>query len=60
MLLFDQEGTVVAKKQNLESGGMTEDFENFALDEPVQASRLRLRVKGTTAGQWNAIAEVSG
>ncbi len=58
MILYDSEGNVVAKKKDLESGGMTQDFESFDFDEPVQGSRVRLKVKGTTAGKWNNIAEV--
>lgn len=59
MTLFDSDGNVVAKREDLESGGQTQDFETFYFDEPVQGSRIRLDVKGTTAGKWNGIAEVN-
>lgn len=60
MTLFDSDNNVMAKLEGLESGGLTQDFETFYFDEPVQGSRVRLDVKGTTAGKWNGIAEVSG
>lgn len=60
MTLFDRNGKAVSKIKNIESGGQTQDFETFYFDEPVAGSRIRLDVKGTTAGQWNAVAEVRG
>lgn len=59
MTLFDSDDNVVAKRENIESGGLTKDFETFYFDEPAQGSKIRLDVKGTTAGKWNGIAEVS-
>lgn len=59
MTLFDSDGDVVAKREGLESGGQTLDYETFYFDEPAQGSRIRLDVKGTTAGKGNHIAEVN-
>lgn len=58
MTLFDADDNVVAKLEDLESGGLTQDYETFYFDEPVQGSKIRLDVKGTTAGKWNGIVEV--
>lgn len=58
MTLFDRHDNVVSVVENIESGGLTQDFELFYFDEPVSGSRVRLDVRGTTAGNWNAIAEV--
>lgn len=58
MTLFDRDGNVVSVVENIESGGLTQDFELFYFDEPMPGSRIRLDVMGTTAGKWNAIAEV--
>ncbi|CAN0051618.1 unnamed protein product [Scytosiphon promiscuus] len=55
MTLFDKDDNVVAKLEDLESGGQTQDFEIFYFDEPAQGSRVRLDLKGTTAGKWNGI-----
>eukprot|EP00752_Nemacystus_decipiens_P017488 g15679.t1 len=59
MTLFDSDDNVVAKREGLESGGLTQDYETFYFDEPAQGSRIRLDVKGTTADKVNAIVEVS-
>eukprot|EP00903_Cladosiphon_okamuranus_P015353 g14179.t1 len=59
MTLFDSDDNVVAKREDLESGGLTKDFETFYFDEPKQGSKIRIDVKGTTAGKWNGIAEIS-
>lgn len=58
MTLYDKDDNVVSKREDVESGGQTQDFEMFYFDEPMEGSRVRLDVKGTTAGKWNAIAEV--
>lgn len=59
MTLFDSDGEVVAKVEDLESGGRTQDFETFYFEKPMQGSKIRLDVKGTTAGKWNGIVEVN-
>lgn len=59
MTLFDRDDNVVAELQNLESGGLTQDFEIFYFDHPAKGSKIRLDLKGTTAGKWNGIVEAS-
>lgn len=60
MTLYDKYDNVVAKKKDLESGGQTQDYETFSFEEHAEGSKVRLDFKGTTAGIWNAVAEVSG
>lgn len=50
---------MVAKVENLESGGLSQDFEIFKFDKVAQGSKIRINVRGTTAGAWNAISEAS-
>lgn len=57
--LFDKHDNVMAHLEDLESGGRTQDFEIFYFNEPVQGSRIRLDLKGTTAGKWNGVVEAS-
>lgn len=59
LALANEAGDVVAEMDNLESSGLTEDFENFYFDEPVEGSKLLVSVKGTTAGSWNSVTEIS-
>ena len=56
--LYNKAGDEVAKLESLESGGQTEDFEEFEFDEAVKGSKTCIDVRGTTAGLWNGIAEV--
>lgn len=59
MTLYDKYDNVVAKRQDVESGGQTQDYETFYFDEPAEGSKVRLDFKGTTAGKWNGVVEVS-
>ena len=58
LTLYNAAGDKVAKMENLESGGLTEDFEEFYFNEAVMGSKIRIDLRGTTAGLWNGIAEV--
>ncbi|CBJ30709.1 thaumatin-domain containing protein [Ectocarpus siliculosus] len=59
MTLYDKYDNVVAKRKDIESGGQTQDYETFYFEEHAEGSKVRLDFKGTTAGIWNAVAEVS-
>ena len=58
LTLYNKAGDEVAKLESLESGGQTDDFEEFEFDEAVKGSKIRINVRGTTAGLWNGITEV--
>lgn len=59
LTLYNAAGDVVASLKNLESGGLTEDFEIFYFDKPTKGSKVRISLRGTTAGKWNTITEAS-
>lgn len=44
---------------NVESSGLTEEFEEFYFEEPAEGSSVRITLKGTTANSKNMIREVS-
>lgn len=52
-------GDEVATITDQWSSGLTEEFEEFYFKEPIEGSAIRIRLKGTTAGKWNTIREVS-
>lgn len=58
MTLMNSAGEVVATVEGLESSGLTNDFEEFFFDEPMEGSSVMIALRGTTASLWNTIREV--
>lgn len=54
---MNEAGNVVQKLENVESSGLTKEFEVFYFDEPMEGSVIIINLRGTTASAWNAVNE---
>lgn len=56
---MNEAGDVVSTVLDIESSGLTDEFEEFYFEEPIEGSSVRITLKGNTANAKNTIREVS-